>query len=90
MGEQRRERPALNLPALSFDAQQSVGQAGRENAALDRVLSVVCGIIQQDALDGLRIVDQKRVGKWQPEPGDRLAEEIGAPAFERISPQSRQ
>lgn len=68
-----------------LNAQEAIGKACDENATLDRVLRIVCGMIHENALDGRGVMDQIRVGEWEADPCDRLLEEVRAPALQRIS-----
>ena len=81
----RGEYPPLQAPLLALGAQQAVTQSRRQYPALQAVLAVVGGVIQQDAADGAGLVNQQHVADRQATGNDRLLEMRRRPAFERIA-----
>jgi hypothetical protein len=57
--EQGRERAALQLPLLGLGGEQPVAEARRQDAALQVVLAVARGVVDQDVPDRGRIADHR-------------------------------
>ncbi len=87
--EDRRQNAALGAPLLVLGAEQAVAKPGREHAALDRVLLIIAGIVEQHAPDGGRLMDQENVLERQAADHDRLFEMLPRPAFQRIALERR-
>jgi len=75
----------LQAPLLALGAQQPFIQPSRQHPALQAILPIVCGVIEQDAADRVRLVNQQRVPDGQSARNDRLLEVLRGPAFQRVA-----
>jgi hypothetical protein len=75
----------LQTPLLALGAQQPYIQSSRQHPALQAILPIVCGVIEQDAADGVRIVSQQCVPDGQSACNDRLFEIFRCPAFKWVA-----
>lgn len=60
-------------------------QSSRQHTALQAILPIVCSIIEQDAADGVRLVNQQCVPDGQSACNDRLFEMFRYPAFKWVA-----
>ena len=81
----RRNDAPLQTPLLALGAQQSIIQSSRQHPALQAILPIICGVIEQDAADRVRLVNQEHVPDGQSAGNDRLLEVLRGPAFQRVA-----
>src|ERR1700731_1006050 len=85
--EHRGQGAPLYVPLLAFGTEQTVIEPRRQHPALQRILAVIGGIIEKNAANGARLVDQNRIADRQSDPDDRFFEVLLGPTFEWIMPQ---
>ncbi len=81
----RRNDAPLQTPLLALGAQQSIIQPSRQHPALQAILPIICCVIEQDAADRVRLVNQEHVPDGQSAGNDRLLEVLCGPAFQRVA-----
>ena len=84
----RGKNAPLRTPLLTLGAQQPFIQSRRQHPALQAILPVVGGVIEQDAADRVRLVNQQHVPDRQSACHDRLFEVRRCPAFKRVALQN--
>ena len=88
--EQRREGAPLQPPLLALGREQPVAEPGRQHAALEVVLAVVCGVVDEHMPDRRRVVDDRDAPERAFAGEDQVLEMVLGPGGERIRAQRRE
>ena len=88
--EERREGAPLQPPLLALGREQPVAEPGRQHAALEVVLAVVCGIVDEHVPDRRRVVHDGDAPERAFAGEDQVLEMVLGPGGERIRAQRRE
>jgi hypothetical protein len=72
---------------LGFGGEQAVIEDRGKHAALQRILAIIAGVVEEDAANGAGLADDRDFSEHQAAGHDRLLEMRPCPRLERIVPE---